>query len=229
MTLEVVGAGLGRTGTASTKLALERLGFGPCYHMSEVIAEPSRMGQWLDAASGRADWDAVFEGYGACIDYPAATFWREIAAHYPGAKVVLNVRDPGKWFDSVNETILSPDLVARSKGSPQESFVRETIYKHMDHKMGDRSAMTAYFNAHVESVKEGVDAGRLLVYDVKQGWEPLCAFLGVGVPDEAFPRVNSREDTKRLLAQLAEVGDWDAAGKRDLADELFRADGGPDR
>jgi len=94
MALKLIGAGLGRTGTASTKLALERLGFGPCYHMGEVISQPHRMAGWLDAANGRPDWEAVFDGYAACVDYPAASFWRELAERYPQAKVLLNVRSP---------------------------------------------------------------------------------------------------------------------------------------
>ena len=101
MTLKVIGAGLGRTATFSLKFALEHLGFGPCYHMSEVFAGARRnIGLWLDVVAGRPDWDALFEGFQSTTDYPACSYWRELADHYPDAKVILTVRDPDSWFDS---------------------------------------------------------------------------------------------------------------------------------
>ncbi len=107
MALAVIGAGLGRTATFSLKFALEHLGLGPCYHMSEVFAGSRRnVPLWLDAIDGQPDWDAIFAGFRSTTDYPACNYWRELAAHYPDAKVVLTVRDPDSWFDSVSETIL---------------------------------------------------------------------------------------------------------------------------
>src|SRR6478735_8486303 len=105
MALKVIGAGLGRTGTLSLKLALEHIGFGPCYHMSEMFGAMRRaMPLWLAAGHGRADWDAIFEGYRATTDYPGCTYWRELVAAYPEARVILTTRDPDGWFDSVSAT-----------------------------------------------------------------------------------------------------------------------------
>jgi len=114
MALKVIGAGLGRTATFSLKFALEHLGFGPCYHMAEVFAGGRRnVPLWLDVVGGNPDWDAVFAGYQSTTDYPACTYWRELTALYPDAKVILTVRDADTWFDSVSETIFSPVCVSR--------------------------------------------------------------------------------------------------------------------
>ena len=177
MALEIIGAGLGRTGTASTKVALEMLGFGPCYHMIEVIQDPSKMEGWVRAANAKPDWKNIFEGYQSCVDYPAASFWRQLAEHYPDAKVLLNVRTPESWFESVNETILSDAMVAAGKGTPNGDFLSATIYSTMDHRMSEREYMIEHFKRHVDEVKNTIDPSRLLVFEVKQGWKPLCEFL----------------------------------------------------
>lgn len=210
MTLQIIGAGLGRTGTASTKIALEKLGFNKCYHMGEVIADPDRMAGWLEAARGNPNWDAIFKGYAACVDYPAAAFWRPLAEHYPDAKVLLNVRPAEKWFESVNETILNPEWCEAGRGTPHFEFLDETIYVTMDRRMHDREHMIEHFNRHVAEVKATIPADRLLVFDVKDGWAPLCAFLNVPVPDEPFPRVNSRDETRQMLEMLKNSRDWGA-------------------
>ncbi len=116
MALEVIGAGLGRNATFSTKFALERLGFGPCHHMSEVFANASRqVPLWIEAGKGDPDWDAIFDGFRATTDHPGCNYWRQLADRYPSAKVVLTVRDPDSWFESVSETIYSPGCRAASK------------------------------------------------------------------------------------------------------------------
>ena len=115
MAVKVIGAGLGRTATFSLKFALEHLGFGPCYHMAEVFAGSRRnVPLWLDVMRGKPDWDAVFAGFQSTTDYPACTYWRELSAFYPDAKVILTVRDADSWFDSVSETIFSPKMQGRS-------------------------------------------------------------------------------------------------------------------
>ncbi|GAA3448062.1 sulfotransferase family protein [Planomonospora venezuelensis] len=203
--LEVIGAGLGRTGTSSLKLALERLGFTPCYHMFEVLGSSERMRQWTDVAQGGVqDWEAVFHGYRACVDFPAAAYWRELAAHYPEAKVILTLRDPGAWFESARKTIFRlPRLMrhpvfgpvlrlALPRRSRPAAFVRMlgALNRHRRDIAFDRDSAVAYFERHNAEVRAGVPAGRLLVYRVEEGWEPLCAFLGVPVPAEPFPRAN---------------------------------------
>jgi hypothetical protein len=181
MALAVIGAGLGRTATFSLKFALEHLGFGPCYHMSEVFAGARRnVPLWLDAIDGRPDWDAIFEGYHSTTDYPACTFWRELAEHYPRAKVVLTVRDPDSWFDSVSETIFSEGMQGSLAGSPTGDMMQGVIFDAFGDRVRDRAFMTEWFVRRNQSVIDG--------------WGPLCAFLNVPVPAEPFPRVNSRDE-----------------------------------
>lgn len=202
MALQIIGAGFGRTGTASTKLAIERLGLGRCYHMGEVIANPSHMEYWIRAAEGKPDWDALFKGYAATTDYPACTFWRELSEYYPDAKVLLNVRDPEKWFASVNETIMSQKMVDYVKDTPFGALNQRTIWNTVEGRMFDREYMIAHFERHVAEVKATIPADRLLVFEVKQGWEPLCAFLDLPVPKEPFPRVNSRDETRAMFESM---------------------------
>ncbi|MFC6931014.1 sulfotransferase family protein [Actinomadura yumaensis] len=126
--MKVIGAGFGRTGTASLKQALEILGYGPCYHMSEVIAQPHRVRQWLDVGEGRsAGWDTIFAGYASTLDWPAAAYWRELAEHYPDAKVVLTVRDAERWYDSVSATIFASALAERRPLPPHRRIVRKLV------------------------------------------------------------------------------------------------------
>ena len=195
MTLKVIGAGLGRTATFSLKFALEHLGFGPCYHMSEVFARARRnVPLWLDAIDGRPDWDAIFDGFASTTDYPACTYWRELAAHYPAAKVVLTVRDPDSWFDSVSETIFSEAMQGSLAGSPLGDMMQGVIFDAFGDRVRDREFMTEWFIRRNRDVIDSLPAERLLVFSPKDGWEPLCAFLGVAVPDGPFPRVNSRDE-----------------------------------
>jgi hypothetical protein len=201
MTLQVIGVGLGRTGTMSLKLALERLGLGPCYHMAELMMNPERTPLWIAAADGKPDWEAVFAGYSSTTDYPACIYWRELAAAYPKAKLILTKRDKDKWFESTQATIFSEAMTARIVGSPVEPFFHKTVWRDFGKRIHDRAFMTAYFEEHNATVEAEVAKKRLLVYDVAQGWEPLCKFLGVPVPDSAFPKVNSREEMQARLSK----------------------------
>ncbi|HVY64445.1 MAG TPA: sulfotransferase [Gammaproteobacteria bacterium] len=195
MALKVIGAGLGRTATFSMKFALEHLGLGPCYHMSEVFAGARRnVPLWLDVVRGKPDWDALFEGFQSTTDYPACTYWRELAAHYPQAKVVLTVRDPDSWFESVSETIFSDAMQSSLVGSPVETMMKGVIFDAFGGRVKDRAFMTSWFTRRNQQVIDALPPERLLVFSPKQGWEPLCAFLGVPVPKGPFPRVNSRDE-----------------------------------
>lgn len=215
--MKVIGAGFGRTGTASLKAALDLLGYGPCYHMSVVIAEPYRVRQWLDIGEGRArDWDEVFTGFQSAMDWPAASYWRELAEHYPEAKVILTVRDPRRWYDSVSDTIFASALAERRPLPPHRRIIRWLVarrapdfalYPRMaratvmdrifDGRIDDPAYVVKVFERHITEVRATIPAGRLLVFDVREGWEPLCAFIGVPVPDEPFPQVNEREAFRR--------------------------------
>lgn len=195
MPLKVVGSGLGRTGTLSLKSALEQLGFGPCHHMMEVFAHPESVPLWIEAGEGRADWDAIFDGWGSMVDYPGAAYWRELAAYYPEARVLHSVRDPERWFESTQETIFAPTGGALNPPAPMQPFF-QSITRVFGDRIHDRAFMTDYFRRHTEEVKAAIPPERLLIYEVSQGWAPLCAFLGVEVPATPFPSVNSREEFK---------------------------------
>jgi hypothetical protein len=194
MPLQVIGAGLGRTGTMSLKLALEELGFGPCYHMSEVAGGNGAFPHWIEAAKGRPDWETIFDGYAATTDYPACSFWRELADYYPEAKVILSLRDPQKWFESVNSTIFSDEMSAHLKGSPVQEFFERCVWAEFGARITDKEFMIEAFNRHNAAVRREIPKERLLVYEAGQGWAPLCEFLRVPVPEAPYPRANTRED-----------------------------------
>jgi hypothetical protein len=190
--LEVIGSGLGRTGTKSLQSALNILGVGPCHHMVEVLGHPETMALWIEAGAGRPDWEAIFTGYRSVVDYPGARYWREIAAHYPAAKVIHSVRDPDKWFESTQATIFSADSPANRPGPFRDFF--ESFGGEIIPHLHDRSFMTDYFRRHTEEVKRSIPPERLLVYEVGEGWAPLCEFLNLPVPDAPFPSENSRAE-----------------------------------
>jgi hypothetical protein len=190
-TLRVIGAGFGRTGTASMRDALVRLGFAPCDHMVENFEHQERFALWDEAlrrktAGEPIDWRPLLSGFRAIVDWPGAYFWEELTAAHPDAKVVLTVRDPDRWYDSISQTIFT----LRDDQWPEGP--RDIIYNHtFGDRLTDRAHCQTVFTKHVDAVRETVSPDRLLVFDVKEGWEPLCAFLGVPVPgDEPFPHVN---------------------------------------
>lgn len=212
MPLKLIGAGLGRTGTMSLKVALEQIGYGPCYHMAEVMANPDSTALWVKAADGKPDWEEVFKGYASTVDYPGCSFWRELSVAYPSAKVLLSLRDPDKWFESTQETIFSDKMTGMLTKSPMKEFFEKTVWKEFGPKISDRKFMVDAFNRHNEEVQRAIPKDRLLVFEATQGWEPLCKFLGVPVPSTPYPRTNSREELAAVMnAAAADGGDF--AGK----------------
>lgn len=200
MPLKVIGAGLARTGTLSLKVALEQLGLRPCYHMVEVWTDLPCIDDWIEAADGRPDWDKIFAGYEATVDYPGCHFWRELMAEYSDAKVVLSVRDPNRWFESTQATVFSPQSRALLGDSPLRTFMEKTVWNDFGSAIDDRDHMVAAFERHVAEVQRAVPRDRLLVFDVTQGWQPLCEFLGVPIPGTPFPRLNSRAEMAARVA-----------------------------
>jgi len=197
MALALIGAGLGRTGTLSLKAALERIGYGPCYHMMEILVAPERAPHWLEPAPGGSrDWDAIFRGYRATVDWPAAAFWCELAAHHPEAKVLLSLRDADRWYESVLNTIYPVLKQGPPEGAPDvlhdfHAFVHELIVERtFGGRLDDRAHARRVFEAHNQAVIDAIPPARLLVYRPGDGWEPLCRFLDVPVPDGAFPHLN---------------------------------------
>jgi sulfotransferase family protein len=200
--MKLIGAGLGRTGTMSLKFALEHIGFGPCYHMIEFMAHvPRDLPRWLDVIDGRPDWDAVFAGYASTVDYPGCTYWRELLAKWPDAKVILTIRDPDSWFESANETVLSARMRNMLGQSPITRFMEATVNTNFGDRIEDRAFMIDHFRQWNASVIAEVPADKLLVFQAKDGWGPLCEFLGVPVPAEPYPRVNSRNDMNQRVSE----------------------------
>lgn len=206
MALEVIGAGLGRTGTLSLKFALEHLGFGPCCHMTEVFADGRRLiPLWLDAARGAPDWPAVFAGFRSTCDYPSASYWRELAAFYPRAKLVLTVVDPDRWFDSVSQTIFSTWMQQAHAGTPEHELMQRAMFDHINGDVTDHAFLTEWFARRNDAVRECLPADRLLVFDPSEGWDPLCRFLSVAVPEVPFPAINQRAQLGGLEAGSGSV------------------------
>jgi hypothetical protein len=189
--MHVIGAGVGRTGTYSLKLAINRLGFGPCHHMEEVLLDmPLHVPMWNAALEGRADWKSIYDGYASAVD-------RELNKAYPTARFILTTRSPESWADSFGGTIY--ELIGRIDEAPPEQrnwleMVIEII-EQTGFPLGlDRDELMRRFTAHCEAVQAEIPADRLLVFEVRQGWGPLCEFLGSPEPDEPFPRTNHREE-----------------------------------
>lgn len=197
MALQVIGSGLGRTGTKSLQTALNMLGAGPCHHMAEVFPHPRQIELWTEAGDGHADWEAIFEGYRAAVDYPSAAYWRELAAYYPDAKVIHTVRDPQAWFDSTQATIFAPDgppaRALAGEDVPMAAFFRSFAGPFVG-RLHDRDLMVEHFVRHTEAVKAEIPAERLLIYEAGQGWAPLCRFLDLPVPQAPYPSENSRAE-----------------------------------
>ncbi|MEZ5365465.1 MAG: sulfotransferase [Bryobacterales bacterium] len=201
--MKVIGAGVGRTGTYSLRKALNDLGFGPCHHMEEVLKNmQAQVPLWSSAVAGAADWPAIFSGYNSAVDWPTACFFRELAEAYPEAKFVLSHRSPEIWADSFEFTIYKA-LSQKDKMPPEMGdwlAMCEAVIAKTGFPPGmSRDELVQAFVAHNQAVQAAIPAERLLVYEVKEGWEPLCAFLGVDVPDEPFPRTNSRKEFWDLL------------------------------
>jgi hypothetical protein len=209
LSIKLIGAGMPRTGTLTQKVALEMLGFEPCYHWVNVLADLDQVEVWERALDGEEIWSEVFAGFKATVDWPGGYFWERLLAAYPDAKVLLSVRDPAAWEKSFRETIWSMGhgeslihllssaralvdprwrryvaLVDRMFWSGQGSFAS-------GHETPEQ--LIAGFRAHNEAVKATVPPERLLVWEVREGWGPLCEFLGVPEPDQPLPHVNDRE------------------------------------
>jgi hypothetical protein len=233
--LKVIGAGLPRTGTTSLKAALERLGFGPCYHMFELLSHPEHVDKWLPAAEGTPlDWEHVLDGYRSTQDWPASHFWREQAAAYPDAKVILTVRDPHRWYASFRTLLsqefpqedvpeaLRPVIDASVRLGPVLDAIGRDVFgldadRPLTRGVPEEERAVEAFRRHTAMVTESLPADRLLVFDVREGWGPLCAFLGVEPPaDEAFPHLNDSAMLQRTFERAMTEGriasPFDSAG-----------------
>ena len=206
--LQVIGVGLHRTGSMSVKAALERLGFGPCYHGMEALRRCADGEHWLAAYDngGAVDWPVIFDGYRATMDWPTIYFWEQLAAAYPDAKILLTDRDPERWWESHAAMFRVGTEFGEKLTDEERRWAEESGFARMQAALGtvasatfdgrvfDKAHCLRVFEQHYERVRRTVPAERLLVYRVQEGWEPLCRFLGVDVPDEPFPQVNVGDD-----------------------------------
>ena len=218
--MNVVGAGFGRTGTTSLKAALEELGFGTTYHMTEVFTHPQHARTWQAARRGeRVDWEGFLDGYGVAVDWPACAFYAELMEAFPASKVVLTVRDPDRWYESMRNTIygihrissgpilLRLALSAAGQFAPGVTDIvrlaNDIVWEGtFEGRFDDRRYAIETFERHNAEVRRRVPPDRLLVYDVKEGWAPLCEFFGVEVPQEPFPHLN---DTRQMQLRLLSI------------------------
>lgn len=223
MTIKVIGAGLARTGTKSLKIALEQLGYDPCFHMVELLKNPKRL-NYLDLShkAGATDWAAFLEGYQAAVDYPTCFYYKQLLAHRlcrPTAKVILTVRDPESWYQSVLKTvyrgkpkgfrdiirlirhmIFSADM---RRVAPVFQYNDKLIWQgHFNGKFEDKEAAIQVYHDHVEDVKKHVPADQLLIFEIQQGWQPLCDFLGKSIPKQPFPKSNSMVEFNQKMDSL---------------------------
>jgi hypothetical protein len=216
MGLEIIGAGFGRTGTTSLRGALEQLGYGRCYHWHTLTTRSHQVRIWQKIIDGqKPDWDRVFAGYNATVDWPGCTYYQQLAEAYPQAKVILTVRDPDSWYASATSTIYRARKTAWARSlslAPQRLRAYVTLLDTLvwdgtfNGRFEDKQYALEVFNRHNEEVQATIDPERLLVYNVKEGWEPLCRFLGVPVPETPFPRLNDRRSFKSVIHR------WELAG-----------------
>ena len=211
MTLKVIGAGPGRTGTTSLKHALEHLGFGPCHHMSACFGSRQQTRWFLEAAEGKAvDWNSVFSDFQAVVDWPAAAYYSELLKTFPDAKVVFSYRHPGDWYQSVSETIFNvtssiPTWIRFLFPHAERLalMIEKTVWQNeLGGKFQDREHALHFFEQRLKQVKASVPRENLLVHAAADGWEPLCAFLKVGVPTIPYPRLNESAKIKRFIRIL---------------------------
>jgi hypothetical protein len=213
--MKVIGAGFGRTGTMSLKAALEQLGCGPCFHMIDLIRDPEPLPYWVAAANGeRIDWTEAMDGWESSVDWPGCTFWEEMAETWPEAPVLLSVRDPEAWYRSclnsihaAKEMALAGELEGGDEDGPSPEVVgmiNNLIWNGtFKGRFLEKDYALDVFHRHNEDVKAKVPADRLLVYEIKQGWGPLCEFLGVDVPDTPMPHLNDTESFRNMFGMPA--------------------------
>jgi hypothetical protein len=198
--LQVVGAGVGRTGTHSLKIGLEQLLGGKCHHMIEVIGRPEEVPIWTEAIDGKQiDWNALMQPYTAQVDWPGASFWPELTNANPDALVILSVRDPDDWYTSCTNTIFEGLDMMVEQGNEWMAAMLRLFGQRFSDRLDERDAMLAAFEKHNDAVRAGVPSERLLEWTPADGWEPICERLGLPVPSAPFPRTNSTVEFREIV------------------------------
>lgn len=220
MSLKIIGSGLGRTGTYSLKLALEHLGFGKCYHMLELFQKPEGVKHFWDAENGNSvNWDELFTGFQSAVDYPVARYYKQLADFYPDAKIIHTIRDPEEWYESAKHTIFMaknldikrllkfainfPFSIHQRKRFKVFMYNRNLMDQEFGKDLSDKDKVIKAFIKHTENVKKEIPSERLLLFKSSDGWESLCSFLNVPVPEEDYPNRNSREE---FLNRVDKIG-----------------------
>ncbi len=204
MTLRVIGAGVGRTGTTSLKRALETLLGGPCYHMFEIHTRPDDVAVWHAAARGEMpDWRSFLDGWSAAVDWPASAFWPEIAAAFPEAVIVFSQRDEQSWWQSASQTIFP--ATRRAEDGPWRDMIEALFARRFTTAIDDREAALEAYRRHNARVRAEAPPARLLEWHPDDGWAPLCTALGVAVPDSAFPHTNTTAEFQARFGDDADA------------------------
>ena len=218
MNLEVIGAGFGRTGTRSLKSALELLGYDKCYHMEELFFNPNQITHWENAENNNANWNQLFQGYTAAVDFPVSIYYKELATFYPMSKIILTVRDPESWYESVINTIYNPDPGIDKKLKlilklPFYKSARQTIRIFKMHEstiwnglfkgqFKNKNVALDIYKNHIDDVMKNIPSERLLMYNSEEGWEPLCKFLNKPIPQVNYPSSNKKENFREYVRSL---------------------------
>ena len=216
MTLRVVGAGFPRTGTKSLKEALEQVLGGPCYHMVEVFEHLEHVPVWREALAGRApDWNEFLGDYASAVDWPASAFWRDLAEANPDALIVLSVRDDAEsWWRSADRTIFT---ITRRREYPGHeewlAMAHELLESRIGRPWDDRRTAMAAYERHNAEVRATAPRERLLEWNARDGWGPLCDALGVAEPDGPFPRINTTEEWAARRAEEAAAAEAGEGGR----------------
>jgi len=199
MALKIIGAGFPRTGTTTLKKSLEMLGFSKAYHFKDLIANPDKLKFWQELENtGHTDYDHLFDEYQASVDFPGYPYYKLLMKEYPEAKVILTLRDFDSWYDSNYNTIWQVE-----PANACLEFMRNTyLIKQFNGNFATKEIAEKVFHAHHNEVIEYVPKEQLLVYEVKDGWEPLCSFLGCPIPAEAMPHLNKKEDFSAMLGKM---------------------------
>lgn len=205
MTLRLIGAGLGRTGTTSLKIALEKLLGAPCHHMMELFAHPEQIPVWHAAARGEMpDWRRFLSGYAAAVDWPSAAFWPELAAAFPDAVILLSEREPASWWKSASGTIFQ--AIPQAPNPAWRDMVVDLMRERFTWPLDDQGAVLAAYERWYADARARIPRDRLLTWRASDGWAPLCQALGVAVPSDPFPRANTTEEFQAMVrARMGEL------------------------